>query len=413
VVTRALTVWRSDPGSATGIAPDESLPRLSADDAARVADYLDSGAVVARTTSRRPDPWSGSDAAQVPLTQRTDGVWRWDDAVSYYVRRYGLSPGDEFLAYARDRRFDVPVLTRAQVSAVIDEVFGAPGESPSNHVRLDGSQLLSTESYCAYGGQNFRYTLIGAGDHQQVRLSVRPGEPVPDGFAQASGPAQETAFKAVSPAEIDGFFRVLTSCSYKGSAASIRRIDGSRLVLHLGGGRRVDVTAPKPPQPTFHEWGLFANAEILGQGDIWVDIDIAEAARVTMAVVPCHLVSGRVVPVRDVTGYGYAVPTPEEIFYFRSPAESPYLPPADAVAAVGAADPSYVAGAPERLRDGWRVPTSGAADVYFVADDGVIVAAPADMAVELVSSRLSAEFRIRHPFVDPPPADDSGDDIFD
>lgn len=76
----------------------------------------------------KDDPWSGSDAAQVPLTQRTDGVWRWDDAVSYYVRVYGLSPGAEFLAHVREHGFTPPEVSSAQVSAVIDEVFGAAGD---------------------------------------------------------------------------------------------------------------------------------------------------------------------------------------------------------------------------------------------------------------------------------------------
>jgi len=128
MVTRALTVWRPDPTSPSGAVPDETLPRLSAQDAVRVADYLDAGAVVAHTTARIPDPWSGSDAAQVPLTQRTDGVWRWDDAVSYYVRVYGLSPAAEFLAHVREHGFTPPEVSSAQVSAVIDEVFGAAGD---------------------------------------------------------------------------------------------------------------------------------------------------------------------------------------------------------------------------------------------------------------------------------------------
>lgn len=411
-MTTALTVWRPDPGSPSGIAPDEALPRLSAEEAGRVADYLDAGAVVARTTARKSDPWSGSDAAQVPLTQRTDGVWRWDDAVTYYVRRYGLSPGAEFVAYVRDRRFDVPVLTGAQVSAVIDEVFGVPGEALTRVVRADGSQLLPSEYFCTYRGQNFRFTLLGSGDNKQVRLSVRSGEAVPDDFEHAPSTAQEIAFKPVPPAETEGFLRVITSCLYKGAWFSVRSINGPGLGVHLGGGRQLKNAAPQQPTPSFGEWHLFPNVEVLGQGDIWADIDVVEAARVTMAVIPYHLVAGRLAPVRDVTGAGYAVPAADEIFYFPSPLDSPYLPPGDALAVVRAADPAYRAGEPERLRDGWRVPSEADANLYYVADDGEIVAAPAEMPAELVSSRLSAEFRGRHPVVDPPPANDSGTDIF-
>ena len=415
VVTRALTVWRADPGSQVGLAPDDTLPRLSAEDAARVADYLDAGAVVARTTARRSDPWSDSDTARVPLTQRTDGVWRWDDAVSYYVRRYGLSPGAEFMAYVRDRAFVPPIVSSAQVGAVIDEVFGAAGAVPTREILLDGSRLLPTDSFCSYRGQNFRYTFVGRGDDRRVRLSVRPGEPIPEGFEQSATPAQEIAYKPVDPAEIDTFSRVVSSCLYKGGWFSVVTIDGPVFGIHLGGGRQGGDAAADPVSPTFTEWGLLPNVEVLGQGDIWARVDVFEAARVTMAVIPHHLVSGRVVPVRDVTGHGYAVPTADEIFYFPSPADSPYLPPAEAAAVIRAHDPQYPfdEAAPQRLRDGWRLnPVERVSNIYHVADDGVVFVASADVAVEQADSRLSADFRSRHPVVDPPPAHDSGTEVF-
>lgn len=73
----------------------------------------------------------------VGLTKRTDGVWRWDDAVSHYVRRYGLSPGADFLAYLQDRDYQVPQVSAAEVSAVIDEIVGAPDAAPEDHaIRL-------------------------------------------------------------------------------------------------------------------------------------------------------------------------------------------------------------------------------------------------------------------------------------
>ncbi|WP_246398100.1 hypothetical protein [Mycobacterium vicinigordonae] len=418
--TRALSIWRPEPGSASGVAPDESLPRLSAHDAQRVAAYLDAGAVVARTTARMPDPWSGDNTARVPLSQRTDGVWRWDDAISYYVRHYHLSPGPQFLDYLRERDFAPQPITAAQVSAVADEVFGnLATPAPQHLLRLDGTQLLPCDTYCTYQGQAFRCDVNAS----RVKLIVSPGQVIPAGFQAKDARrsfVQSIAYKAVPASEIEAFYEVITTCWYKGDPYSIRRIDGPSLRLSIGGGRRVKRTVPEPPSPSRDEWGHFPNAEVLGIGEIWATIDILEAARLTMAIVPYHLVDGYLKPVRDVTGAGYSVPTADEIFYFPSPAESPYLPPAQALATLrdylAVHDPSYPTADlhPNRLRDGWQITTTHPVDtLYYIADDNHILAAPTTTPTPQVSSQLSAQFRQRHPAVDPPPVHDTGTDIFD
>lgn len=418
-MTKALSVSRPDPGAPDGVSPDEFLPRLSVEDAVLVADYLDAGAVVARTTARAVDPWSDRRVAQVPLTQRTDGVWRWDDAVSYYVRKYGLSPGAEFLTYLRECDFTPPAPSREQISAVADELFGNPTAPPEHHRTLDGTQLLPRDTYCVYQGRAFHCYQNG----HDVRLSVRPGESIPEGFEpkdddRAATPA--IAYKTVSAADVDAFYRVITSCWYKGDPFSVKAISGTRLQLSIGGGRREKLLPPEPPHPTRNEWGQFPNAEVLGIGEIWVDIDIIEAARLTMAIVPYHMSGDRLVPVNDPTGYRYPVPAVDEIFYFPSPADSPFLPGKDAVTAITAYlavhDPAHpTAGLTlERLRDGWRASPPGQVEVvYYIDDDGQILAAPATVPTAHVSSRLSADFRLRHPAVDPPPHHDTGTDIFD
>ena len=418
--TRALSVWRPEPGSPSGSAPDESLPRLSAQDALRVADYLDAGAVVARTTARIPDPWSDNTAARVPLTQRTDGIWRWDDAVTYFVRHYHLSPGTQFLDYLREQDFAPRQVTAAQVSAVADAVFGnTAAPTPQHPLRLDGTQLLPRDLYCNYQGRIFRCDINAS----RVKLIVSPGQSIPPGFEPKDSSrsfVQSIAYKAIPESEVHAFYKVITTCWYKGNPYSIRRIDGPTLRLSLDGGRRENAEEPEPPAPTRDELGHFPNVEILGPGDVWATIDILEAARLTMAVVPYHLVDGLLKPVRDLTGAGYAVPTADEIFYFPSPADSPYLPPAQALAIVGdylsVHDPSYPTTDlhPTRLRDGWQMTTTHPVEtLYYVADDRHIVSAPATAPAAQVSSQLSAQFRQRHPAVDPPPAHDTGTVIFD
>lgn len=420
-MTKPLSVWRPDPGAPNGVTPDELLPRLSAEDASRVADYLDSGSVVARTTARALDPWSGQDSAQVPLSQRTDGVWRWDDAVSYYVRRYGLNPSTEFLEYLRQRGFVPPVPSPERVNEVAGELFGAAPAVHGGYVKVDGTQLLPCDGYCMHDGKVFVYSWFGRG-HARVRLSVRPGGPIPDGFEPADDRdsfVQAIAHKTVPVSAVQAFYRAITTCRYKGEAFSIRRIEGTRLRLSIGGGRR-EKLVPEPPHPTRNEWGSFPNVEVLGVGEIWADVDIFEAAQITMAIVPYHMSGDRLVAVNDPTGYGYAVPSAGEIFYFPSPADSPFLPAKDAIATVtaylAAGDPAYPTTelAPLRLRDGWRMNTAHSArTIYNVADDGYILPGPADMPADQVCSQLSADFRRRHPAVDPPPKSDTGTEIFD
>lgn len=401
------------------MAPDESLPRLSAELAARVADYLDAGAVVARTTVRLPDAWSGSLRPVVGLTKRTDGAWRWDDAVGYYVRRYGLSPGAEFLTYLQDRDFLMPQIKSDEITAVIDEVLGAAETtSGDNAIRLDGSQLLCCGYYARYQRQVFHCTL----DLPDVVLMVKPGQVVPDGFeavAHSESPDRSIATKQIPATSIEAFRRVITTCLYKGTPFSIRRVEETRFVVNVGGGRRIK-PSQEPPRPTIDDWGQFPNVEVLGRDDLWADLDVVEAAQVTMAILPYHLADGRLRPVHDPTGYAVAMPASDELFYFPSPAESPFLPRQDALGVVkdyvAVHDSGYPVAdvIPRRLRDGWLMgPAAETSTIYCVADDSVVLAASASAPESQISSYLSAQFHERHPTVDPPAADDSGTDYFD
>ncbi len=284
---------------------------------------------------------------------------------------------------------------------------------------LDGTQLLPRGYYGIYQGRAFHCRKRG----EQFRFSVDPGESIPDGFEPTddrnAGPPA-IAYKTVPAADITAFYRAITTCWYKGAPFSVRAIIGTRFYLSIGGGRREKLVRPEPPHPTRDEWGQFPNAEVLGIGEIDADIDIIEAARLTMAVVPYHLLDNRLRPVNDPSGYGYAVPKADEIFYFPSPQDSPFLPGNDAITTItahlAAHDPGYPTTglALERLRDGWRLnPTTEAPTIYYITDDSHIITAPATAPTTHIASQMSAEFRNRHPIENPPPAHDAGTDIFD
>ncbi|MEQ6896299.1 hypothetical protein [Microbacterium sp. KR10-403] len=94
--------------------PRLSEERLTADEAARVAAYLEAGTVVMHTTARGIDVLD-ENRRVVPLTIRTDGDYVWTGPVAYYVKAYGVAPDAEFLAHLRARDFRMRVPTDDEV----------------------------------------------------------------------------------------------------------------------------------------------------------------------------------------------------------------------------------------------------------------------------------------------------------
>lgn len=257
--TIPLTIWRPDRRDPTGGVPDEFGARLSAENARRLADYLDGGALVAAARGFVPDPWSGSDRGVVPIHKRTDGVFTWDDAIAYYVRKYRLNPGPAVLARARAFGFIAPDVPKERVSRIIDQLFsGAPGAGsrPEWGVRLDGTQVLPGDVYCVYHGRVYRFgqDASAAGDYSSVRITALPGSVIPDGFVEVDeydAVKPTSAYGIVPMAELSGIYLVGTRCRYKGSQATVFRIDGNRWELQLSGP---DGDGPAPSEA---DWKIF------------------------------------------------------------------------------------------------------------------------------------------------------------
>jgi len=114
-------------GGQPGISPDRlRLPDPDRRD--RVAGYLAAGQLVARATGRMPDPLALGTEPVVPLGWRTDGVWVWQEALTYYVRRRAIAPEAEFLGHieARDCRPTERALTPAEVTRAAAAVRAGP-----------------------------------------------------------------------------------------------------------------------------------------------------------------------------------------------------------------------------------------------------------------------------------------------
>lgn len=81
---------------------DQDHPQLTdQDELQRVLDYLRAGEVLLSTAATMDDVVRPDRGRVVPTTYRTDGVWLWPDAVSYYLEEYGLAPDEQFFAHIR------------------------------------------------------------------------------------------------------------------------------------------------------------------------------------------------------------------------------------------------------------------------------------------------------------------------
>lgn len=94
---RFLDFWDDIAADGTPLLANDH-PKIETSIADRVSQYLRSAPYVDRTTALGKDEISGEDAV-VPQSLRSDGRWVWSDEVAYYVEKYKLSPGDDFLKY--------------------------------------------------------------------------------------------------------------------------------------------------------------------------------------------------------------------------------------------------------------------------------------------------------------------------
>jgi hypothetical protein len=101
--------------------PGFAADRPTLDDHERrdVLAYLDAASPVLTTTALMDDVVNERRRGVVPMNVRTDGHWVWTDAVSYYLRHYGLAPDPELLRHIRTRRYEAPTVDAVAVHRVL------------------------------------------------------------------------------------------------------------------------------------------------------------------------------------------------------------------------------------------------------------------------------------------------------
>ena len=116
-MVQQVSLWREDPGTGV-LRVDGSRPHLSEQDRAAAVAYLRAGHVTLHTTTLIEDPLETDGRLRVPINQRTDGEWIWDDTLLYFVEKYSFTPPDEFMAYLRARKFKPRKLTARQLRSI-------------------------------------------------------------------------------------------------------------------------------------------------------------------------------------------------------------------------------------------------------------------------------------------------------
>lgn len=98
--------------------PDHSLVP-EGEDRHRFVRYLNSGAPLLVTTSLGPDLVDEERGSVVPMNFRTDGVWIWCDAMTYYLDQHGLAPEADLVSHLRDQGEALPEVDGVDIHRAI------------------------------------------------------------------------------------------------------------------------------------------------------------------------------------------------------------------------------------------------------------------------------------------------------
>ncbi|MEZ0112530.1 hypothetical protein ABH920_006552 [Catenulispora sp. EB89] len=98
---------------------DPGHPTVDAETRELLLRHLDGGASLMSTTEQHADVRDPDLGPVVPIGFRTDGTWIWNDALTYYVRNYGLAPEPEFVAHMAGLGFTCPKVSDAMTRTAL------------------------------------------------------------------------------------------------------------------------------------------------------------------------------------------------------------------------------------------------------------------------------------------------------
>ncbi|MDQ7907789.1 hypothetical protein RB614_25025 [Phytohabitans sp. ZYX-F-186] len=133
---RVTPVFDAVDGDEPYFSPDRRRV-LDGAERARLLTYLAGAPLVLRAHGLEPDPLDPSAGQAVPVGFQTDGVWIWQEATVYYLRRYGIAPEDDLVRHIEAAGYTLPAQLADEVLDDAADAALAPAASPAPDVRRD------------------------------------------------------------------------------------------------------------------------------------------------------------------------------------------------------------------------------------------------------------------------------------
>lgn len=112
-----ITIWDDIDKHGKPMLADDH-PRIPADEVDQVVNYLNANPIVLRTTALGDDYIDGTPQV-VPRSFRSDGTWVWSDEVPYYVKKYKVSPGADFIQYMKEGSTPAPDFSKEERDKIV------------------------------------------------------------------------------------------------------------------------------------------------------------------------------------------------------------------------------------------------------------------------------------------------------
>jgi hypothetical protein len=164
-----------DPESGPVFSPDH--PRLDADEARRVAEYLSGGEAVLVTTARMDDVVDASRRYCVPMDFRTDGSWVWTEALAYYAREHQLEPDPLLLAQVRANDYTAPAVDGVGVHRALALLQEPPENEPVWTFDGPPDDVGEYDDAGSYDGEVADHGEDGDDDDRYLEAGVTAGPP--------------------------------------------------------------------------------------------------------------------------------------------------------------------------------------------------------------------------------------------
>lgn len=133
---RRAPVFDAVDGDGPYFSPDRRRV-LDGTERARLIAYLTAAPLVVRAHGLEPDPLDPAAGRVVPIGFQTDGVWIWQEAAAYYLRRHGVAPENDLVGHIEATGYTPPAELPDEVLNAAADAALDPPTPPAPDVRRD------------------------------------------------------------------------------------------------------------------------------------------------------------------------------------------------------------------------------------------------------------------------------------